>query len=426
MLRTVFYIPGEVGGIPTFGFGWLLAVWIVFSIALMAWLTYRQGFNADTRGWLPILFAVAAGIAWLMPNMVEKQGLPIRGFGTMMLAAAIGAMALAAWRAKRMGIDVDVIYSLAFVMFIAGIIGARLFYIVEYWNDFRAPTLGGKIVELLNVAQGGLVFYGSVIGAVGAFIGYARFYRLPMLTLGDVIAPSVALGLALGRIGCFLNGCCYGGVSDVAWAVAFPQGSPPHERQVRDRTIFLHGLKFSEPRDGPAIVAEVEPGSAAEAAGIAPGDRIWRINEYDIDRVFQAQFALLRIFGQGKNVEIAVRGDPQVHRWRIEAVENSLPVQPTQLYSSISGALLCLVLLAYTPIRRRDGEVLALLATLYPITRFLLEMIRSDEPGIWITGMTISQNISLVVLFGAIAMWAYLLSRPRGTVAPIPVAALSQ
>ncbi len=420
MLRTIFYIPGDVGGFSTFGFGWLLTAWVVFSVILLAWLTYRQGFNADTRGWIPILMAVAAGIAWLMPNMVEEQGLPIRGFGTMMLAAAIAAMGLAAWRAKHMGIEIDVIYSLAFVIFIAGIVGARLFYIAEYWNEFHAPTFGGKIAELLNVAQGGLVFYGSVIGGVAAFIGFAWFHRLPVLALGDVIAPSVALGLALGRIGCFLNGCCYGAASDVSWAVAFPQGSPPHERQVRDGTIFLHGLKFTEPRDGPAVVAEVEPGSAAEAAGIAAGDHIWRINDYDIDRVFRAQFALLSIYGQGKKIEIAIRGDPQPHAWSIEANERSLPVQPTQLYSSISGVLLCFVLLAYTPVRRRDGEVVALLATLYPIIRFLLEMIRTDEPGVWVTGMTISQNISLIILLGAIAMWAYVLSRPKGTALPNP------
>ncbi len=420
MLRTVFHIPGEVGGISTFGFGWLLAAWVASSVVLLAWLTYQQGFNADTRGWLPILLMVAAGIAWLMPSLVDKQGLPIRGFGSMMLAAAVAAVALAAWRAKRMGIDPDSLLSLAFVMFIAGIVGARLFYVVEYWDDFRAATLGGKIAELLNVAQGGLVFYGSVIGAVAAFLTFAWFYRLPALAVGDVIAPSVALGLAIGRIGCFLNGCCYGGVSDVPWAVAFPQGSPPHERQVRDGTIFLHGLKFQEPRDGPAIVAKVEPGSAAEAAGIAAGDRIWRINERDIDRVFRAQFALLSLSGEGEKIEIAVRGDPQPHTWRIESDQSSVPVQPTQLYSTISGLLLCLVLLAYTPMRRHDGEVLALLATLYPVIRFLLEMIRSDEPGVWITGMTISQNISLIILVGAAALWAYILSRPKGTVLPGP------
>lgn len=416
MLRTIFHIPAEVGGVPTFGFGWLLAVWVVFSVALLAYLTYRQGFNADTKGWLPILLLVAAGIAWVTPNLVDAQGLPIRGFGTMMLLAAVSGIALATWRAKRMGIDPDLILSMAFVVFIAGIVGARLFYVIEYWDEFQADTLGGTIAELMNVAQGGLVFYGSIIGGAIAFFACTRYYGLPSLALCDVVAPSLALGLALGRIGCFFNGCCYGATCDLPWAVSFPQGSPPHARQVRDGDIYLHGLKFQEPRDGPAIVAEVEPGSPAEAAGLAAGDQIWRINEFDVDRAYQAQLALLSTYGDGTELDVAVRGDAQPHKWQIELAEQSLPVQPTQLYSAISGFLLCLLLVAYTPMRRHDGEVIALLATLYPITRFLLEMIRTDEPGVWITGLTISQNISLFLFLGSIALWVYILSQPRGTV----------
>lgn len=422
MLRTIFHIPSEIMGFPTFGFGLLLAAWVAFSVVLLAWLIYHQGFNTDTRGWLPILLIVAAGIAWVTPNIVVDGGLPIRGFGTMMLLAAVAAVGLAGWRAQRMGIDTDFIYSLAFVMFIAGIIGARVFYITEYWDEFKADSVGAMIGELLNVAQGGLVFYGSVIGGIAAFLIFSRYHRVPILALGDVIAPSVVLGLALGRLGCFLNGCCYGAACDLPWAVEFPQGSPPHVRQITDGTIALHGLKFKDPRDGPAIVSEVEPGSPAEAAGITAGDRIWRINDYDVDRVYQAQLALLGIEGKGAQVELSVQGDPKVHRWVLVAPERSLPVQPTQVYSSLSGLFVFLVLLAYTPLRRHDGEVLALLATLYPISRFLLEMVRVDEPGVWFTGLTISQNISLIILLVAAGLWAYVLTRPRGTALPNPVA----
>jgi phosphatidylglycerol:prolipoprotein diacylglycerol transferase len=92
----------------------------------------------------------------------------------------------------------------------------------------------------------------------------------------------------------------------------------------------------------------------------------------------------------------------------------SLPVHPTQLYGVLDGLTLCLLLLAYAPFRRRDGELLALMMTLYPVTRFLQEMIRTDEAPVFGTGMTISQNVSLLMLIAAIGVWCYLLAfRPR-------------
>ena len=76
------------------------------------------------------------------------------------------------------------------------------------------------------------------------------------------------------------------------------------------------------------------------------------------------------------------------------------------------------ILLAFAPFRRRDGELLALLLTIYPIARFLLEMIRTDEPGILGTGLSIAQNMSLVLLLLAAGLWCYILRRPRGLAFP--------
>src|SRR5205823_3945760 len=94
------------------------------------------------------------------------------------------------------------------------------------------------------------------------------------------------------------------------------------------------------------------------------------------------------------------------------------PVHPAQVYSAIDGLLLCLFLLAYSPYRRRDGELTALICTLHPISRFLLEVIRSDEAGVLNTGLSISQNISLLLLCGAAGFWIYLVRQPRGLAWP--------
>ena len=94
-------------------------------------------------------------------------------------------------------------------------------------------------------------------------------------------------------------------------------------------------------------------------------------------------------------------------------------MHPTQIYSAIDAGLLGWLLWAYFPFRRRDGECIALLLTIHPITRFLLEIIRTDEPAVFGTGLSISQNISFVLLACGAGLWWYLSRRPRGVVWPL-------
>jgi phosphatidylglycerol:prolipoprotein diacylglycerol transferase len=98
-------------------------------------------------------------------------------------------------------------------------------------------------------------------------------------------------------------------------------------------------------------------------------------------------------------------------------------VHPAQLYSAIDAGILAWLLWSYYPLRRRDGEATALLLTIHPVTRFLLEVIRTDEPAVFGTGMSISQNISLLLLAAAGVLWWYLSRQPRGVVWPLPAEA---
>ena len=105
---------------------------------------------------------------------------------------------------------------------------------------------------------------------------------------------------------------------------------------------------------------------------------------------------------------IRVAGDPKPKTWVLAGpATGSRPVHPTQLYSFIDSLLLCLFLLAYYPFRTRDGEVTALTMTLHPISRFLIEIIRVDEQPVFGTPWSISQNISLLILAGAVCLWIY-------------------
>ncbi len=414
MLQTLFFIPLEIGGLPVFGFGLLLAAWAVVSVVILAVLVWRQGLTADTFSYLPLLALVGAAIWWLLPVICEKEGLPIRGYGVMLLVAVASATGLLAWRAVRVGLQADMMFSLVFWGFVPGIIGARLFYVIEYWSSFQRPTPGETLGAVVNIAEGGLVVYGSLIGGTIGLVAFMRVHKLPVLATLDLLTPSLVLGLAIGRIGCLLNGCCFGGPCDLPWAVTFPAGSPAHVHQAQHGHAFVAGIKLACDKTKPPVIAEVEPGSDAEHAGLAAKQQIVAINDQTIRTVEEARRFLVYLDEPGKRIAITAKGSSKPRAWTVTRASGSLPVHPTQLYSVINGTLLCLLFLAYDQFRRRDGELFALLLTIYPVTRFLLEIIRTDESAVFGTGLSISQNVSLLMLVGAAGLWYYILSHPPG------------
>jgi phosphatidylglycerol---prolipoprotein diacylglyceryl transferase len=419
VLQTLFHIPEQIAGVPMFGFGLLLAIWAVASIGLLGWLGWRQGFTADTWGYVPVLVIIGAAILWVLPHISEPgEGLPVRGYGVMLLSGVVCGTALSAWRGRRRGVDPEQIVTLIFWGFVPGIIGARLFFVIEYWPQFikfdahHVLSLKDTLIALIDMTMGGLVVYGSLIGGLLGMVAYMIKERLRVLATFDIVAPGMLLGLALGRVGCFLNGCCFGGPCDLPWAVTFPAGSLPYVYQVEHGELFAHGIKLAG-RDGDLpTIAAVEPGSPAERQGFQPGQRVESVNGHRVASVGEAEEAI-EVVRPGTPISISVAGGPS-----ISAVARSEPVHPTQLYSVIDATLLCLFLLAYDPFRRRDGELIALLLTIYPTARFLMEMIRTDEAGILGTGLTIGQLVSLAMLVAAAALWTWLIkTQPRRTVA---------
>jgi phosphatidylglycerol:prolipoprotein diacylglycerol transferase len=147
------------------------------------------------------------------------------------------------------------------------------------------------------------------------------------------------------------------------------------------------------------------------------------VRQWKAENVADAMSALLFLREPGTEVRLRVTGPSgaKTVAWSVpDELPRSLPVHPTQIYSAIDGFLLLFFLLAYEPFQRRDGELLALLLTLHPISRFLLEVIRIDEASMFGTGLSISQLISIVGLAGAAVLWAYILRRPAAKAAPLP------
>lgn len=416
MRQTLFYIP-----LNDQVLSFLLIAWAVGSVLMLAWLVRRQGFSSDTLSYLPLLAIVGAVIYFVLPALrttdaiTGQSGLPVRGYGVLLLLAMASGVALAVYRARRAGHSPEIIYGLAFWLFAGGILCARAFYVIEYWPQFRRESLAQTVLAIVNIAQGGLVVYGSAIGAALGMALYCRRRSVRFLWLADLITPSLMVGLALGRIGCFLTGCCFGDLCSLPWAVEFPAHSPPHARQVERGMAWgvqLIGVPGEEQQRPAIVIAQVLPGTPAAEQGLKVGERVQRINGHNVESLSDAAGVLYTAMQQAEPIRLETAAHSVLLEPLPGAVERSLPVHPTQLYSALNAVLLCLLALAYEPMKRRDGELLALVFTIYPMTRILLEAVRSDEPAVFGTGLTISQNISLGLLAMMVVFWLWLLRQP--------------
>lgn len=418
MRQTLFYLPHEVAGLPLFGAGWLLIALAVFAVVLLSWLWLRRGWTAEAQGYVPVLLVMAAAIYFVLPRLeVAGLGLPIRGYGAFMLAGVVAGVATAVYRAKQQQIDPDLIMSLAFWMFVAGIVGARAFFVVQYWESFQRATLVQTIGQMLKFTEGGLVVYGSLAGALLAFVVFCRRQQLSALMIGDIIGPSMLLGLALGRIGCLMNGCCYGGVCEGGpVCISFPKYSsvqrdklsPPYEHQLR--LGQLHGIRIGADDAGKVVIAAIDPAGPAAPTGIAVGTRIEELNGREIANVNEAHI----ILATGPPTLTVQTADGKRYRWTTAGFpDRSLPVQPTQIYSSINALLLFAALWLFFPFRWKNGQVIFLTLGLYAIGRFVLEMIRTDESGYLGTSLTISQWVSVISLVALLALGFAIYRQPR-------------
>ena len=418
MLTTLCHIPHEISGIPVFGWGWGLWTWCVISGGLLLWLYFHAGGKTEAVGYLPVLAVIAVALRYVLPNLEEvtpqgvKLGVPIRGYGMMLLLGVLAGVTLAAHRARRMGIHPDHIYSLAFWLFLGGIVGARLYYVVEYWDQFRGNSMGHvftpweTIRQMVNVTQGGLVVYGSLIGGFIASVAYIYNKKLPLLAMGDLIAPSLMIGLALGRIGCLLNGCCFGQVCQLPWSHSFPKESPPYLHQLERGQ--LHGLTVSKDATGRPVVETVFDDSPADRAGVEPSDCVVSVGGDPVRAVEDVRF---QPGIRDRSLEIEKADGRRISLTLSRLPPWSYPVHPTQLYSAINALLICFFLLAYYPFRWRDGEVIALCLTIYPVSRFLLEIIRPGDSTAWL--------VSVLLVLAVAALWGYISRQPRGSVLPV-------
>ena len=329
------------------GVGWFVAVWLLATFLAFLWL------GRQSKDWLNAAFsagfwlfvpAVALTLFWLRPNFeFINTGVPIFGYGFMMFVGFSTAAWLAGHRVRSIGQPPEVIWDMLMWALIPGLIGARIYYLLRHGSpEFASSTGFRKLIAAIALWDGGIVFYGSVIGGAVGILAFCRLQRIPMIPMLDVMAPSLLVGEAFGRIGCFLYGCCYGGECSLPWAVRFPTDSLTFKKML-------------------------------EKGQVTPDDT----------------------------------ATPLLH--------------PTQLYSSIAAFVLAWFLSWCFRRRRFDGAVLCLFAILYPISRWLLELLRADiDP--YSSGLKDAQIFSLVLMLAGAAGMYYFSRHPRLTKATPPTA----
>jgi phosphatidylglycerol:prolipoprotein diacylglycerol transferase len=220
--------------------GWL-GVAVVSAVLLANLLP-----QAWRRRWIimvgGVVIALLATLLDLVPLVSEMH---LTGWSVAMLAGFVAAYLVSMPRARVLGIPERTIIDIFLLGLIGGVVGARFGEVIEQWPGFgrgadgQTLALGDLLRKAADFDGGGMVWYGGAItgGVLIALLAWQR--RLGILQIADLFMPAIVLGLGLGRVGCFLNGCCYGRPTTLPWAVSAAGGKWVHPTQLYETIACL-------------------------------------------------------------------------------------------------------------------------------------------------------------------------------------------
>jgi phosphatidylglycerol:prolipoprotein diacylglycerol transferase len=306
----------------------------------------------------------------MYPELIEIPfiHLTVKSYGLMMVIGFLACVSLIRYLSRDFTPNPQLITNAALYSLVGGVVGARLFFVFHHFGQFRSNPL-----EVFAIWQGGLELVGGVAVFIIVILFYLWYHKLPIRRYLDTLAIGLMLALVFGRVGCFLNGCCYGKPTELPWGLRFPYYSFAYHSQINpdlDRNRSEPHLELPE-----------------EFFGYTDehGNRYSGLKPYEY----------LTIQQKAKVTEGKYR---------------CLPVQPTQLYSSGMAAFWCLLLYLFWRRTKKaelsgksgrffakPGYTFALMFIVYGMTRFLMEYLRDDNPFEF-DGLTISQNIGIAMV----------------------------
>ena len=244
----------------------------------------------------------------MFPDLFAIGPLTVHTYGLFVATGFFAGLIVTMGIAKSEGITPHQVLDMGLLIILSAIIGSRLLYVLMNISYYLQNPL-----DMLKIWQGGLTFSGGIIFAVLVMFLYIRRQHLSFLRIGDLWAPAAAIGQGIGRIGCFMAGCCYGGPTDLIWGVVFT-----HPESLAPLNISLH---------------------------------------------------------------------------------------PTQIYSSLSGFIIFLILLGLNSKKEFKGQVFLWFLILHSTARLLLERFRGDDRGILLnSSMSITQLVTILILIASVAI----------------------
>lgn len=377
-----------------------------------------------------------------VPGFLQSFG-DVKSYGVMMMIAFLSGIWLACRRAFRSQADPDIVLNIGFLALIFGVAGARAMYVIHYWET-RFATLPNPVAAIFDIRAGGLEFWGGPLLVIPVCMIYLRYIaKVSMRWYLDITVPSLAWGLAITRVGCFLNGCCWGAVcvdphdpterAVVPWAVRFPYGSPAMRQQYEFGQLTLpkeliystrSGLSYPLPRDYIDAAQKDNGQTRARLERVIDAAR----TELELARESGVDQAMLRVlteaqtkaarelrdFLSGTDIGLVERqsiayGLSVAQLAELAMHHRSKPVHPTQLYAVINAFLISWLLSTIFYYRKRHGVVMGWFLIVYSISRIFEEAVRQDNP-LDVGGVTISQAVSIAT-FAAGVVWLLWLQR---------------
>lgn len=265
------------------------------------------------------------------PILISIGSFHLPTYGILLVMAILGGIYTAVRLGRRVGLDSALVLDFCTWLILVALVGAKVLMVLTEWSYYRDHL--GEIFSLSTLMAGG-VFYGGFLAALFFTIWYVRVQKLSFWKLADVLAPGVALGQSVGRLGCFSAGCDYGKSTTAPWGVVFT-------------STFAH-----------------------EVTGVPLGVRL----------------------------------------------------HPAQLYESVTTFVIFVLLLWWSPKKKRDGDVFLAYLGLYAVARFFLEFLRGDEDRGFVFNhlLSTSQFIALLALAGVGAVFVWRRVRPREELSASP------